>query len=86
LENKSISIIFSWVFLIVLWILHYFGEWNLFLPVILSFIILIFTASLAYTSETKSTDKDLSNEIKDLKTKIESTAKDIEEIKKIIEE
>ena len=86
MENKNIIIIFSWVFLIVLWILHYLGEWNLFLPVILTFIILIFTVFLSYTPEGKSLDKDVSNEIKDLKSKLEKTSKDIEEIKKIIEE
>lgn len=86
LESKNIIIICAWVFLIVLWILSYLGEWDLFWPLMLSFIVLIITIAVSYTPEVSSSEAKLSEEIKDLKSKVESTAKDIEEIKKIIEE
>ena len=86
MESKKITIICAWGFLIVLWILSYFGEWDLFLPLILSFIILVLTIGMSFLTEETSSDKKLSEEIKNIKTKLESTAKDIEEIKKIIEE
>ena len=86
MESKNITIIFAWTFLIVLWVLSYFGEWDLFWPLILSFIVLFITIAIGTTTEVTSSDKKLSEEIKDLKSKLESTAKDIEEIKKIIEE
>jgi len=86
LESKKITIICAWGFLIVLWILSYFGEWDLFLPLILSFIVLVLTIGMSYSPEETTSDKNLSEEIKEIKTKLESTAKDVEEIKKIIEE
>lgn len=86
LESKNIIIICAWAFLIVLWILSYLGEWDLFWPLMLSFIVLIITIAVSYTPEESSSEAKLSEEIKDLKSKVESTAKDIEEIKKIIEE
>jgi hypothetical protein len=86
LESKNIVIICAWVFLIVLWILSYLGEWDLFWPLMLSFIVLIITIAVSFTPEVSSSEAKLSEEIKDLKSKVESTAKDIEEIKKIIEE
>lgn len=70
----------------MLWILSYFGEWDLFWPLILSFVVLVFTITVSFTPETTSSDAKLSEEIQDLKSKVEATAKDIEEIKKIIEE
>ncbi len=86
MESKNIIIIFAWTFLILLWVLSFFGEWDLFWPLILSFIVLFITIAIGFTPEVSSQDKKVSEEIKDLKTKLESTAKDIEEIKKIIEE
>jgi ABC-type bacteriocin/lantibiotic exporter with double-glycine peptidase domain len=86
MESKNIIIIFAWTFLILLWVLSFFGEWDLFWPLILSFIVLFITIAIGFTPEVASQDKKVSEEIKDLKTKLESTAKDIEEIKKIIEE
>jgi c-di-AMP phosphodiesterase-like protein len=86
MESKNIIIICAWVFLIMLWILSFFGEWDLFWPLILSFIVLVISLSLSFTTEDKSSDKILSEEIKDLKSKVESTARDIEDIKRVIEE
>ena len=86
MESKKITIICAWGFLILLWILSYFGKWDLLWPLILVFIVLILTVSLSSSSETNSSDTELSEEIKDMKTKLESTAKDVEEIKKIIKE
>ena len=86
MESKKITIICAWGFLIVLWILSYFGGWDLFLPLILSFIVLVLTIGMSYSPEETTSDKNLSEEIKEIKTKLESTAKDVEEIKKIIEE
>jgi hypothetical protein len=86
LESKKITIICAWGFLIVLWILSYFGEWDLFLPLILSFIVLVLTIGISFSTEENSSEKKLSKEINDIKTKLESTSKDIEEIKKIIED
>ena len=86
MESNKITIICAWGFLIVLWILSYFGEWDLFLPLILSFIVLVLTIGMSYSPEETTSDKNLSEEIKEIKTKLESTAKDVEEIKKIIEE
>jgi ABC-type bacteriocin/lantibiotic exporter with double-glycine peptidase domain len=86
LDSKIIAIICAWGFLIVLWILSYFGQWDLFWPLILSFIVLVLTVTLSYTPEETSSDEKLSEEIKDIKSKLETTAKDVEEIKKIIEE
>ena len=86
MESKIITIICAWGFLIVLWILSYFGEWDLFWPLILSFIVLVLTIGMSFTTENTSSDTKLSEEIKDIKIKLESTAKDVEEIKKIIEE
>lgn len=80
------TIICAWGFLIVLWILSFFGEWDLFWPLILSFIVLFLTISVSFTPEKTSSDSKLSEEIKDIKSKLETTAKDVEEIKKIIEE
>jgi hypothetical protein len=81
----------------MLWIAAFMNLLDGFFPILMTFIIIIISISIMYlpidsmkdnklSSETKSTDKDLTNEIMDLKTKLESTAKDIEEIKKIIEE
>lgn len=86
MDSKKITIICAWGFLIVLWILSYFGGWDLFLPLILIFIVLILTITLSYTPEETSSDEKLSEEIKDIKSKLENTAKDVEEIKKILEE
>ena len=86
MESKKITIICAWGFLILLWILSYFGKWDLLWPLILVFIVLILTVTLSTSTETDSSDTKLSEEIKDLKSKLEATAKDVEEIKKIIEE
>ena len=86
MESKKITIICAWEFLIVLWILSYFGEWDLFLPLILSFIVLVLTITISFTPEMTPSDTKFSEEIKDIKSKLETTAKDVEEIKKIIEE
>ena len=86
MESKIIAIICAWGFLIVLWILSYFGQWDLFWPLILSFIVLVLTLTVSYTPEETSSDEKLSEEIKDIKSKLEATAKDVEEIRKIIEE
>ena len=86
MESKKITIICAWAFLIVLWILSYFGQWDLFWPLILSFIVLVLTVTVSFTPEEIPSDKKLSEEIKDIKTKLETTSKDVEEIKKIIEE
>jgi hypothetical protein len=80
------TIICAWGFLIVLWVLSYFGEWDLFWPLILSFIVLVLTIGISFSTEEKTSENKFSKEINDIKTKLDSTAKDIEEIKKIIEE
>ena len=86
MESKNIIIICAWAFLIMLWILSFLGEWDLFFPLMLSFIILIISIALSFTPEVASLDNKTSEEIKELKSKVDKTAKDIEEIKKIIEE
>jgi fatty acid desaturase len=86
MESKKITIIGAWGFLIVLWILSYFGNWDLLWPLILVFIVLIVTVAVSFTPETPSSDAKLSEEIKEVKSRVEATAKDVENIKKIIEE
>jgi len=86
MESKNVMIICAWAFLIMLWILSFFGEWDLLWPLILSFIILIFTVSVSYTDDTKSNDTKGSEDIQDLKSKLNAIKKDIKDIKKIIEE
>jgi len=86
MESKNVMIICAWAFLIMLWILSFFGEWDLLWPLILSFIILIFTVSVSYTDDTKSNDTKGSEDIQDLKSKLNAIEKDIKDIKKIIEE
>ena len=85
MESKNMTIICIWIFLITLWILSFFGSWDLFWPLMLSFIVLIISVGLGFSTEDNSPDQALSEEIKNLKSKVDSTAKDIEEIKRIIE-
>ena len=86
MESKKITILGAWGFLIVLWILSYLGNWDLFWPFILIFIVLILTVAISFTPEPPSSDTKLSEEIRDVRSKLEATAKAVEEIKKIIEE
>jgi hypothetical protein len=86
LESKKITIIAAWIFLIMLWILSFFGNWDLFLPLFFSVVVLVLTVALSLMPETTSPETKLSEEIDDLKSKIEATSKDVEEIRKIIEE
>ena len=86
MESKNLIIICAWVFLIVLWILSFFGEWDLFWPFIFFFIVIILTIAVSVTPEKTKSEIELSEEIKEIKSKLEATAKDVEEIKKIIEE
>ena len=86
MESKNLIIIFAWVFLILFWILTYFGGWDAFIPFMMIFIVIIISIAVSFApSETKS-DSNLSKELKEIKNKLDETAKDVEEIKKIIEE
>jgi hypothetical protein len=86
MKTKNIIIICAWAFLITLWILSFFGEWDLFWPLMLSFGILVISIGMSFTPDDTQSNPKLTEEIQDLKSKVETTAKDIEEIKRIIEE
>lgn len=86
MESKDIIIICSWAFLIMLWILSYLGEWDLFWPLMLSFVILFISIGMILSPTVNQSDPKLTEQIQELTFKLEETAKDIEEMKKIIKE
>jgi len=80
-------IVCVWTFLIVLWILSFFGEWNLFIPLLLFFVVLGVTVAVGLSSpEEKKQEIGLVSELQKIKSKLDSLTKDVEEIKKTIEE
>ena len=85
MESKNITIICAWTFLFLLWILSYLGNWNLFLPLMLSFIILVISIGMSFAPSITQSDAKSIEGIEDLKSKLEETTKDVEKIKKIIE-
>lgn len=86
MENKIIVIICAWAFLIMLWILSFLGEWDLFWPLALSFVVLGLSAIVGLSEEKSQSDEKLKTELLEMKSKMEKTARDVEEIKRIIEE
>jgi len=81
-----IVVICAWAFLIMLWVLSFLGEWDLFWPLVLSFVVLGFSVIVGLSEEKSSSDDKVATEIKEMKSKMEKTARDVEEIKRIIEE
>ena len=73
--------------MIVLWILSFFGEWDLFVPLLLFFVVLGVTVAVGLSSpEEKKQEIELVSELQKIKSKLDSLTKDVEEIKKTIEE
>ena len=82
MESNKLIILCIWTFLIVLWILSYFGEWDLFIPLLLFFIVLGVTVAVGtWLPEEREEEIELVSELKNLKSKLDSITKDVEEIK-----
>ena len=86
MESNNLIILCIWTFLIVLWILSYFGEWELFMPLLLFFIVLGVTIAVGiWLPEEREEGIELVSELKNVKSKLDSITKDVEEIKKTSE-
>ena len=86
MESNNLIILCIWTFLIVLWILSYFGEWELFMPLLLFFIVLgVNIAVGTWLPEEREEGIELVSELKNVKSKLDSITKDVEEIKKTSE-